>query len=104
LLVEIAGEPYAFPLSRIDRIFMLDRNDLRELEGKQHTMLDDQPVGLVEATRVFDLPTNHAPRAGERLPVVVASDRSHRFGVVVDRDADATKLITTPVRVGQRGG
>ena len=26
------------------------------------------------------------------------------FGVVVDRDADATKLITTPVRVGQRGG
>ena len=36
LLVEIAGEPYAFPLSRIDRIFMLDRNDLRELEGKQH--------------------------------------------------------------------
>ena len=56
LLVEIGGEPYAFPLSRIDRIFMLDRNDLRELEGKQHVMLDDQPVGLVEATRVFDLP------------------------------------------------
>ena len=56
LLVEIAGEPYAFPLSRIDRIFMLDRNDLRELEGKQHAMLDDQPVGLVEATRVLDLP------------------------------------------------
>ena len=50
LLVEIAGEPYAFPLSRIDRIFMLDRNDLRELEGKPHMMLDDQPVGLVEAT------------------------------------------------------
>ena len=28
LLVEIAGEPYAFPLSRIDRIFMLDRDDV----------------------------------------------------------------------------
>jgi hypothetical protein len=26
------------------------------------------------------------------------------FGVVVDRDADATKLITSPVRLGQRGG
>ena len=51
LLVEIAGEPYAFPLSRIDRIFMLDRKDLRELEGKPHAMLDDQPVGLVEAAR-----------------------------------------------------
>jgi hypothetical protein len=26
------------------------------------------------------------------------------FGVVVDRDADAAKLITSPVRLGQRGG
>ena len=85
LLVEIAGEPYAFPLSRIDRIFMLDRNDLRELEGKQHAMLDDQPVGVVEAARVFDLPSGNAARDGELLPVVVASDRSHRFGVVVER-------------------
>ena len=75
LLVEIGGEPYAFPLSRIDRIFMLNRDDLRELEGKQHAMLDDQPVGLVEATRVFGLPADHAPGVGELLPVVVASDR-----------------------------
>ena len=97
LLVEIAGEPYAFPLSRIDRIFMLDRNDLRELEGKQHAMLDDQPVGLVEATRVFDLPSDHAPRAGELLPVVVASDRSHRFGVVVERFLGERDLRVSPL-------
>ena len=63
LLVEIAGEPYAFPLSRIDRIFMLDRKDLRELEGKQHTMVDDQPVGLVEAAVVLDLATGHTRAA-----------------------------------------
>jgi two-component system sensor histidine kinase and response regulator WspE len=97
LLVEIAGEPYAFPLSRIDRIFMLDRNDLRELEGKQHAMLDDQPVGLVEATRVFDLPSNYTPRAGEPLPVVVASDRSHRFGVVVERFLGERDLRVSPL-------
>ncbi len=98
LLVEIAGEPYAFPLSRIDRIFMLDRNDLRELEGKQHVMLDDQPVGLVEATRVFDLPPDHVLReADELLPVVVASDRSHRFGVVVDRFLGERDLRVSPL-------
>ena len=97
LLVEIGGEPYAFPLSRIDRIFMLDRNDLRELEGKQHAMLDDQPVGLVEATRVFDLPASHAIRNGELLPVVVASDRSHRFGVVVERFLGERDLRVSPL-------
>jgi two-component system, chemotaxis family, sensor histidine kinase and response regulator WspE len=97
LLVEIAGEPYAFPLSRIDRIFMLNRNDLRELEGKQHTMLDDQPVGLVEATRVFGLSSDHVLREGELLPVVVASDRSHRFGVVVERFLGERDLRVSPL-------
>ena len=39
LLVEIAGEPYALPLNRIDRIFMLERTESRELEGKPHGAL-----------------------------------------------------------------
>jgi two-component system sensor histidine kinase and response regulator WspE len=97
LLVEIGDEPYAFPLSRVDRIFMLDRASIRELEGKQHAMVDDQPVGLVDATRVFDLPSNMDSRAGDRLPVVVASDRSHRFGVVVDRFLGERDLRVTPL-------
>ncbi len=97
LLVEIAGEPYAFPLSRIDRIFMLDRKDVRELEGKQHAMVDDQLIGLVEAAVVFDLPADHSRRPGELMPVVVASDRSHRFGVVVDRFLGERDLRVSPL-------
>jgi two-component system sensor histidine kinase and response regulator WspE len=97
LLVEIAGEPYAFPLSRIDRIFMLDRKDVRELEGKPHTMLDDQPVGLVEAAVVLGQPAAAARGAAELLPVVVASDRSHRFGVVVDRFLGERDLRVSPL-------
>ena len=61
LLVEIAGEPYAFPLNRIDRILMLDRKDVRELEGKPHAMVDDQPVGLVEAVTVLELSDRPGP-------------------------------------------
>jgi two-component system, chemotaxis family, sensor histidine kinase and response regulator WspE len=97
LLVEIAGEPYAFPLSRIDRIFMLDRKDVRELEGKPHTMLDDQPVGLVEAAVVLDQPAGTPRGTAALLPVVVASDRSHRFGVVVDRFLGERDLRVSPL-------
>src|SRR4029079_13001598 len=56
LLVEIAGEPFAFPLNRIDRILMLDRHDIVDREGKRHVILDDQPLGLIEAARVLELP------------------------------------------------
>jgi two-component system sensor histidine kinase and response regulator WspE len=97
LLVEVAGEPYAFPLSRIDRIFMLDRKEVRELEGKPHVMLDDQPIGLVEASAVFEMPADPAHGALERLPVVVASDRSHHFGVIVDRFLGERDLRVSPL-------
>jgi two-component system, chemotaxis family, sensor histidine kinase and response regulator WspE len=95
LLAEIAGEPFAFPLNRIDRILMLDRHDIRDLEGRPHMLLDDQPVGLVEAAQVLELPA--APRENSRLPVVVASDRSHRFGVVVDRFLGECDLRVAPL-------
>jgi two-component system sensor histidine kinase and response regulator WspE len=103
LLVEIAGEPYAFPLSRIDRILTVTPGDVRDLEGKPHVLLDDQLVGLVEATRVLELDPiaegGHGAgrRAGAPLPVVVASDRSHRFGVVVDRFLGERDLRVSPL-------
>ncbi len=71
LLVEIAGEPYAFPLSRIDRIVMVDPGEVRDLEGKPHVLLDDQLVGLVEATRVLELDPDAggADGAGRRTAI-----------------------------------
>ncbi len=97
LLVEIAGEPYAFPLNRIDRIIMLDQHDVRELEGKPHLVVDDQLIGLVEASNVLELTGGRAHVAGDRLPVVIASDRSHRFGVVVDRFLGERDLRVSPL-------
>ncbi len=82
LLVQIAGEPYAFPLNRIDRILVLRHDELKVLEGRRHFAMDDQPVGLVDAAQVLELSSTSA--AGETLAVVVASDRSHRFGMIVD--------------------
>jgi two-component system sensor histidine kinase and response regulator WspE len=95
LLVEIIGEPYAFPLNRIDRILVANRQDVHDFEGKPHLLLDRQPVGLVEAAQVLELPV-HA-RANGRLPVVVASDRSHHFGVVVDRFLGERDLRVAPL-------
>ena len=97
LLVEIAGEPYAFPLSRIDRIFMLERKEVRELEGKPHVMVDEQPIGLVEAAAVLEMRAADPAGPLERLPVVIASDRSHRFGVIVDRFLGERDLRVSPL-------
>ena len=95
LLVTIAGEPYAFPLNRIDRILMLAKSSIRSLEGRQHFLMDEQAIGLVEACQGLGLPAVES--AAEAVPVVVASDRSHRFGVVVDEFLGERDLEVRPL-------
>ena len=95
LLVKIGGEPYAFPLNRIDRILFTTRSAIRVLEGRQHFMMDDHPIGLIEASQVLGLPAEEGPR--DSFPVVVASDRSHRFGVVVDEFLGERDLEVRPL-------
>lgn len=95
LLVRIAGEPYAFPLNRIDRILQVPTEAIQTLEGRQHFLLDGQPVALVEACQVLDLPAGRRETAV--LPVVVASDRSHRFGVVVESFLGERDLEVRPL-------
>jgi two-component system sensor histidine kinase and response regulator WspE len=95
LLVRIAGEAYAFPLNRIDRIVRLAEDELRVLEGRRHFTMDDQPVGLVEAAQVLGLPPD-ASNGTERA-VVVVSDRSHRFGVMVDAFLGERDLEVRPL-------
>jgi two-component system sensor histidine kinase and response regulator WspE len=57
--------------------------------------MDDQPIGLVDAAQVLELTATEGER--ESLPVVVASDRSHRFGVVVDEFLGERDLEVRPL-------
>ena len=36
VVVDIAGEPYAFPHNRIDRVIRVARDELRSLENRQY--------------------------------------------------------------------
>lgn len=95
LLVRIAGEPYAFPLNRIDRIARVPRSGLRMLEGRAHFALDDGLVGLVDASEVLGMTGGET--SGDDLAVVVASDRSQRFGVIVEAFLGERDLEVRPL-------
>jgi len=95
LIVNIAGQPYAFPLSRLESIQRVDRAAVETLEGRPFFTLDNETVGLVPAAEVLDLPQTAS--GTEEMAVVVLSDRGSRFGVVVDeflgeRDLDVRTL------------
>ena len=95
LLVKIAGEPYAFPLNRIDRIVRVPRDDVRRLEGRPHFVLDGHLVGLIDAVQVLDLAPG--PEAADPMPVVVVGDRGTRFGLIVDEFLGERDLEVRPL-------
>jgi len=95
LLVEISGEPYAFPLTRIDRIVMVKSSDIAIAENRQYFNLDNQNIGLVTAYQVLEL-TAPAHKL-ELLPVIIVSDRSNSYGLAVDKFLGERDLVVRPL-------
>jgi two-component system, chemotaxis family, sensor histidine kinase and response regulator WspE len=95
LLVDIAGEPYAFPLASIVRTLKLSNDKIELLEGRQHFAFEGRHVGLVTARQLFaaDAPT----AAGDDLPVIVMGDQHHSYGLVVDRFLGERELVVQPL-------
>ena len=94
LIVRIAGQPYAFPLSRLESIQRVEASAVETLEGRPFFTLDGETVGLVPATQVLDLP--QVLTTAQLLPVAVLSDRGSRFGVVVDEFLGERDLDVRP--------
>jgi two-component system sensor histidine kinase and response regulator WspE len=91
LLVEVAGEPYAFPVTRINRVLKLPRSRIESIEGREHFTHDNQQIGLVGARQVLGLSAPQPHNA--ELPVVIIGDKNARYGVVVDKFLGERELV-----------
>src|SRR5262249_6813142 len=78
VLVDIAGEPYAFPHNRIDRLIRVPRSLFHSLERRQFVTVDGQNVGLVLAAQLFELQGETS--AADELPVLLLSDAAGQYG------------------------
>jgi two-component system sensor histidine kinase and response regulator WspE len=95
LLVEIGGEPYAFPLARIHRALKLSQEKIESLEGRQHFTLDGEQIGLVAAYQVLDMPEPVV--LDGNAPVIVLGEKAARYGLVVDRFLGERALVVRPL-------
>ena len=94
-LVEIADEPYAFPLTRIDRCLLLKPAEIEVVEERQYFRFSDNNIALVNIHDVLEL--NSSPPKGEEISVVVVSDRFHAYGLVVDKFIGEYDLVVRPL-------
>ena len=101
LLVEIGGEPYAFPLARVLRTLKVPREQVESLEGRPHAAFDGRRIGLVAARQALGGEAG-VPADGE-LAVVVVGEQSALYGLVVDRFLGEREMVIQPldVRLGK---
>jgi two-component system, chemotaxis family, sensor histidine kinase and response regulator WspE len=95
LLVEVAGEPYAFPLARIDRILTLQPSEITSIENRPYFTLDGKHIGLIAAAQVLELPSVPLPDAP--IWVVTLSDAANTYGLWVDRCLGERELVVRPL-------
>ena len=94
-LTQIAGEVYAFPLAKLQRIARLPVAEIRAVQGRQQFMLNEHSVGLVHGTEILKLGAH--PPTDEELSVVVVGDEQQPCGIVVDKFIGEQDLVVRPL-------
>lgn len=94
-LVEIAEESYAFPLARIDRCVVISKENIEIVEDRQYFRFDENNISLIDIHDVLEM-EEPAPRTDE-LPIVVVSDRSNSYGLLVDKFVGEYDLVVHPL-------
>lgn len=90
LLVDINGEPYAFPLAQISQALKVTLDKIELLEGRQYFQFNGQNVGLVAAYQVLDLPISESKN---ELALIVIGEGENQYGLAVDKFLGEQELV-----------
>lgn len=90
LLVKVNGKIYAIPLESVDETLLVQKDDVKAVNGSRVTMLRGSVLPLVDSREVYDL-----PEASERdeLSVVVMRTGTRRVGFVVDNFVGQQEIV-----------
>jgi len=95
LVVEVAGEAYAFPLAHIEHMVRVSPEDVVQLEGRQHFWHDGRHVSLISASQLLQRPEGSREDAG--IALVLIRERDNLYGVAVDRFIGERTLVVMPL-------
>jgi two-component system sensor histidine kinase and response regulator WspE len=95
VVTSVAGEIYAFPLLRIERLVRAPAADVHRHQGMQYLNLNAQNIGLVPLAEQLALgATRLRP---ENIDIVVVEQDGRRVGFVVDAVLGEFDLATRPL-------
>jgi|GEM_PF-54773 len=91
LTVEIAGEPYAFPLARVEHTLKIPRDSLSVMEGRRYFSMGNQHIGVLSASRILGF--QQQAEQGDDVSLILVGERMNRYGLIVDRFLGERALV-----------
>jgi two-component system chemotaxis sensor kinase CheA len=83
LIVGIADERVALPISRVERILEVEADAIEDAGGECFTLVDDDPVLVLDLGAKLSIVSAHPD--GSAVPIVLTSLRGERVALRVDR-------------------
>ncbi|MGC1305912.1 MAG: response regulator [Phormidesmis sp.] len=106
LLFEIAGEPYAISLSRIERVLKRSPDQIYYSEGRPYFSLTHEPgkagatenISLVSASQLLSLASAKKTRRDDQaMSIIVIGEPGDRYGLWVDCLLSESDLVVRPL-------
>jgi two-component system sensor histidine kinase and response regulator WspE len=94
VVADVDGDAYAFPLLRIERIARIPIEQVKTLENREFALIDGQPIALMSARNLFEI---EGGSGNQELDVIVISDPTRRYGIVVDALRGEHDLFVRPL-------
>ena len=95
LLAEIAGQPYAFPMARIDRTERVEIDRLECLNGYYFLSEGTEKIAVVSARRILGL--EDAPAHSDHYALIRVSAEGRRYAIEVDALRGGCDVVVRPL-------
>lgn len=94
LLVEVNGQPYAFPLAETQRALKIDASAVTQGGFLPTTRIGDNEIELVPVARLFE---QSVTKPAGSYHVVLVGERDQHYGLVVDAFLGERELVVQPL-------
>lgn len=94
LLVRAGDQTFALPLTTVERMLHIERQEIASVEGREAITYQDKPVAVVWLSDVLELPPARQPLAADnKLTVVIVAVADRRLGLIVDGLAGEQEIV-----------
>ncbi len=97
LLVEVNDTSYALPIDFIDKMMLVNKTDIFQVDGTPTISWNNQALSVVWLTDLLRLPSQESNSLnGRKIPCVIVKVDSERLGIFVDGFFDQQNIILKP--------